>query len=170
MEHKKRLSETTTTELRRALGAFATGVTVVTTIDAQGQPVGLTANSFTSVSMEPPLVLFCLKNGSASLKAFTNDTAFAINVLSHEQRQISQRFASKVDDRFAMTPWETWSLGVPILQDTVASFECESYAVYEGGDHQIIVGRIRQSYFNPQRQPLMYVKGGYHTHQEEVAA
>ncbi|MBR9909303.1 MAG: alpha/beta fold hydrolase [Gammaproteobacteria bacterium] len=158
-----RTAQVNTLALRRAFGAFATGVTVVTTTDANGKPVGLTANSFTSVSMEPPLLLFCLKNDSANLDTFRHSDCFAINILSHDQQDISRRFASKVEDRFALTPWETWSLNVPILQDTIASFECEKYAIYDGGDHQIFVGRIHQAFLNAQRQPLMYVKGGYHT-------
>lgn len=149
--------------LRRAFGAFPTGITVVTTTDTDNNPVGLTANSFTSVSIEPPLLLFCLKNDSANLKIFMESDVFAVNILSSDQQAASQCFASKVDDRFASIPWETWSLNVPILQDTVASFECEKYAVYDGGDHQIFVGRIHQSYLSPQRQPLMYVNGRYHT-------
>lgn len=147
--------------LRRALGAFATGVTVITTTDASGRPVGLTANSFTSVSMDPPLVLFCLDKRSASLNAFERSEAFAINVLSSQQQDISRRFASRAEDRFAATPWETWELKVPIIQNAAASIECEKHSVVDAGDHLIFLGRIHHTWLDPQRAPLLYFQGGY---------
>jgi len=148
--------------LRRTLGAFATGVTVITTTDEHGKPVGFTANSFTSVSLDPPLVLFCLDKRSASLDIFEKSQAFGINVLNADQQDISQRFASRNEDRFADTPWEMWELKVPIIQNTAASFECAKHHVVDAGDHLIFLGRVHHSWLDSQRSPLLYFQGNYH--------
>lgn len=147
--------------LRRVFGAFATGVTVVTTVDRSGRPIGLTANSFTSVSLNPPLILFCLDKGSSNLSAFEEGSAFAVNILDAEQQALSARFVSKQEDRFASVPWETWDLQVPILQGVAANLECERHAVIDAGDHRIFIGRVRHTWFDPQRAPLLYFQGGY---------
>lgn len=147
--------------LRQALGCFCTGVTVVTTKDADGRMVGLTANSFTSVSLDPPLVLFCLDHRAASLPAFESSPAFAINVLHIGQQDISTRFVTKNIDRWADTPWEQWDTGVPIIQDAIASFECEKQQAIQAGDHCIFIGRVRRVWFDPSRDPLLYFQGKY---------
>lgn len=147
--------------LRDALGCFATGVTVVTTLAPDGTPVGLTANSFTSVSLDPPLLLVCLHNNAASLPAFLAADHFAVNVLHIGQQPVSGRFATRGEDRFAATPCEEWESRVPIIRHSLASFECARHAVHEGGDHQILVGRVLRVRFEPRRDPLLYFRGRY---------
>ncbi|OYV26938.1 MAG: flavin reductase [Acidocella sp. 20-63-7] len=147
--------------LRDALGCFATGVTVVTALSPEGTPVGLTANSFTSVSLDPPLLLVCLANAIHSLHAFETAAGFAVNVLHIGQQPVSTRFASKGEDRFAATAWERWSTGAPIISGALASFECERHAMYDGGDHQILVGRVIRVRYEPRRDPLLYFRGKY---------
>lgn len=147
--------------LRDALGCFATGVTVLTTRAADGKPVGLTANSFTSVSLDPPLLLVCLANGAGSLPAFLTAEHFTVNVLHIGQQPVSGRFASKVEDRFAETDWEEWEGKVPIIRHSLASFECARHEVYDGGDHKILVGRVTRVRFEPQRDPLLFFRGKY---------
>jgi len=147
--------------LRDALGCFATGVTVVTTLGPTGNPVGLTANSFTSVSLDPPLLLVCLATAVGSLPAFVAASHFAVNVLHNGQQPVSGRFASKGEDRFAATDWERWDSGVPIISSSLASFECAREAMHEAGDHLILVGRVNRVRFEPRRDPLLYFRGRY---------
>ena len=147
--------------LRDALGCFGTGITVVTTIDESGQPVGLTANSFTSVSLDPPLLLVCLARTAGSLPAFEAAESFGVNVLHIGQQPISARFARRDEDRFAGTPWESWDAGIPILKNSLASFECARHALYDGGDHVILVGRVLRVRFEPRRDPLLFFRGKY---------
>ena len=147
--------------LRDALGCFATGVTVVTTLAPDGSPVGLTANSFTSVSLDPPLLLVCLANSAGSLPAFLSAEHFAVNVLHIGQQPISGRFASKVEDRFAQTDTNVWDSGVPIVRHALAAFECTREAVHDAGDHKILVGRVLRVQFEPRRDPLLFFRGRY---------
>lgn len=147
--------------LRDALGCFATGVTVVTTLAQDGTPVGLTANSFTSVSLDPPLLLVCLGNYAGSLPAFEAADNFAVNVLHIGQQPISGRFASKVEDRFAQTDTDVWDSGVPIVRHALAAFECTKEAMYEAGDHKILIGRVQRVQFEPRRDPLLFFRGRY---------
>lgn len=156
-------------QFRDALGCFATGVTIVTGRAADGRPVGLTANSFTSVSLAPPLVLFCLDRRAESLPAFTQGRHFAINVLRADQEHLSTRFANPTIDRFADLAVETWETGCPILSDTLVSLECDLHASHDGGDHLILVGLVRglrssepeRPPQRPGRGPLLYYRGGY---------
>ena len=147
--------------LRDALGCFGTGVTVVTTIDAAGRPIGLTANSFTSVSLDPPLLLVCIARNAGSAPAFEAASDFAVNVLHIGQQPISARFARREEDRFAATPWEAWDTGAPIIKESLASFECAREAVHDGGDHLILVGRVLRVRFEPRRDPLFFFRGKY---------
>ena len=110
-------------ELRKALGSFVTGVTVATTIDAEGRPRGLTANSFTSVSLDPPLVLVCVGSSAASHSAFHGCARFAVNVLSQKQQEASMLFASKAPDKFQRTAWRPGTGGMPILHDALGWFQ-----------------------------------------------
>ena len=144
-----------------ALGCFSTGITVVTTLGLDGSKVGLTANSFTSLSLDPPLLLVCLANSATSKPAFEAFEYFAINVLHIGQQPIAGRFASRGEDRFASTPHEIWNTGVPILSNSLASFECARHAIYDGGDHSILVGRVLNARFEPRRDPLLYFRGKY---------
>jgi flavin reductase (DIM6/NTAB) family NADH-FMN oxidoreductase RutF len=156
-------SENDERNLRDALGCFGTGVTVVTTLNAAGAPVGLTANSFTSVSLEPKLLLVCLAKTSSSLSAFVSAEHFSINVLHVGQESISDRFARPGADRFAQTTWESGSTGVPLISDSLVNFECEKHAMYDGGDHEILIGRVRDMQYAPERgDPLLYFRGKYH--------
>lgn len=147
--------------LRKALGCFATGVTVVTTRNSDGQPVGLTANSFSSVSLSPPLLLVCLDKGLNSLPAFHASDSFAVNVLHIGQQPVSNLFATRVENRFASIDWETWECDVPVICDSLASFECRKQAEIDQGDHIIYVGEVIRARFDPRRDPLLYFGGSY---------
>jgi len=147
--------------LRDALGCFATGVTVVTTLDEDGQPVGLTANSFTSVSLEPPLLLVCIAKSAGSLAAMEAAEQFAVNVLHIGQQPTSNLFAKSGEDRFAATPWSRGHNGAPLLSGALANFECRRHALHDGGDHVILVGEVVRARFEPRRDPLLYFRGKY---------
>lgn len=127
---------------RDALGTFATGVTIVTTINSAGKPVGVTASSFNSVSLDPPLILWSLAKDSLSREAFSGSGHFAIHVLAASQEALSNRFARRGDDKFADTPWRAGVIGSPIFTDYAALFECRLRHEYEGGDHVILVGEV----------------------------
>tara|TARA_R110000824_G_scaffold66431_9_gene172418 strand:+ start:4509 stop:5735 length:1227 start_codon:yes stop_codon:yes gene_type:complete len=146
---------------RDALGCFATGVTVVTAIGPDGVPIGLTANSFTSVSLDPPLLLVCIANNAGSAPALREAKRFAVNVLQIGQQPTSNRFAGKGEDRFAATPWEVGEYGTPVLTGSLSSFECERQDIHDGGDHFILVGRVLKAIFEPRRDPLLYFRGKY---------
>jgi len=147
--------------LRDALGCFATGVTVVTTFEANGDPVGLTANSFTSVSLDPPLLLVCIARSSASLKALETAGHFAVNVLHIGQQPASQLFAQPGQNRFKNTPWKRGAHDAPLLSNALASFECRRHQLHDGGDHIILVGEVLRATFDPRRDPLLYFRGKY---------
>lgn len=147
--------------LRDAFGCFATGVTVVTTFDDQGGPVGLTANSFTSVSLDPPLLLFCLDKRSRRARAFRHAKGFAVNVLHAGQEAVSATFARlEGGEGLGDVAWERWG-GAPVLTDAMAVFACRAEATYEGGDHDILVGRVEHLRFDPMQDPLIYFQGRY---------
>lgn len=147
--------------LRDALGCFATGVTIVTCIDPDGQPVGLTANSFTSVSLDPPLLLVCVHKRARCAPALFAARHFAVNVLQTGQQPASIRFATRSGDRFGTTPWSTGETGAPVLMDSLGVFECEQNALHEGGDHHILVGKVVRANFDPNLDPLLYFRGRY---------
>lgn len=146
---------------RDALGCFATGVTVVTAMCPDGTPVGLTANSFTSVSLDPPLLLVCIANSAGSAPFLRKADRFAVNVLQIGQQPTSNRFAGKGEDRFGATPWMVGEFGTPVLTGSLSSFECAREAVHDGGDHFILVGRVLKAIFEPRRDPLLYFRGKY---------
>lgn len=148
---------------RNALGCFATGVTVVTTVTDAGEPVGLTANSFSSVSLDPPLVLFCLDRASHNLGAFRAAGRFAVNVLGDDQRDLSVRFSTTIGDRWDGVVWERWETGAPVLNGCLAALDCETEAIHEGGDHVIIVGRVQRLAATTDGKPLLYFRGNYAT-------
>ncbi len=149
------------TSFRDALGRFATGVTIVTGIAENGSGMGITVNSFASVSLDPPLVLFCIGLSAPSCNAFASGDAFALNVLSQEQEALSNNFATPLDDKFKGIEFDTWELGCPILKDCLANMECRKEAVYEGGDHKIIVGRVEKLAIFDAGHPLLYFQGKY---------
>jgi flavin reductase (DIM6/NTAB) family NADH-FMN oxidoreductase RutF len=147
--------------LRDALGCFATGVTVVTCVGPDGEPAGLTVNSFTSVSLEPPLLLVCIHKKAATAGALITAEHFAINVLQTGQQPASIRFSTRHDDRFGETPWSRGENGAPILKESLSVFECERFAVYDGGDHHILVGRVIKARFDEGLDPLLFFRGRY---------
>jgi len=146
-------------DLRQALGKFATGVTVVTCHGAKG-PCGITANSFSSVSLEPPLVLWNIAKVSHSLRAYLDAEYFAINVLAAGQQELSSHFAQSDHTVFNGIDYDTSDRGVPLLSDSVARFECRTHQVHDCGDHYIIVGEV-DSYRSNEREPLLFYNGQY---------
>ena len=147
-------------ELRNALSTFATGVTVVTCKDAEGTPVGATASSFNSVSMDPPLVLWSVTKSIHSANAFINAEEFVINVLGSDQTEISNGFARSGEDKFAGVDTEAGIGGVPMLKDCVTRFQCKTWATYDGGDHEIIVGEVVEM-DSSDKEGLVFYRGGY---------
>jgi flavin reductase (DIM6/NTAB) family NADH-FMN oxidoreductase RutF/DNA-binding MarR family transcriptional regulator len=148
-------------DFRRALSQFPTGVTVITTLDAEGNPVGVTASSFNSVSMDPTLVLWSIDKGAHSLSAFENAEHFAVNILNRDQVSTSNNFASRGEDKFANAAYSAGLGGAPILDDYAAQFECKTWAVYEGGDHLILVGEVLDYRYNDGAEPLVFARGSY---------
>ena len=147
--------------LRDALGCFATGVTVVTCLTPSGAPAGLTVNSFTSVSLDPPLLLVCLAKYAASAGPLIAASCFAVNVLQTGQQPASIRFSTRDEDRFGTTPWSCGEGGSPVLSDSLGVFECERYGVHDGGDHHILVGQVVKASFDASLDPLLYFRGRY---------
>jgi len=147
-------------KLRQALGTFATGVTVATTIDTDGNPRGFTANSFTSVSLEPPLILICLANEAVGCQVFTSADRFCVNVLAEDQQHISAVFASPAEDRFEGVEWHAGNNGCPVIDGAISWFECERFNVIDAGDHTILIGRVTE-YETSSRSPLIYCGGSY---------
>jgi flavin reductase (DIM6/NTAB) family NADH-FMN oxidoreductase RutF len=147
--------------LRNTLGRFATGVTIVTAIDADGQPIGLTVNSFSAVSLDPALVLWCLDNSSHNLEAFRHASHHAVNVLAAGQVDLSNRFATWPIDRFAALRWHAGAGGAPLLEGCCASFEVANENCHAGGDHTIFVGRVVNFSETPGLDPLLFHAGQY---------
>lgn len=147
-------------DLRRAFGNFATGVTIVTTLDADGQACGFTANSFTSVSIDPPLLLVNIAKSAYGCEVFTHAAGFAVNILARAQRELSNRFASAGTDKFAGTTWRQEVTGAPILDGVVAWFDCDNFQQVEAGDHIVLIGRIRR-YAHNTDAPLGFCRGAY---------
>jgi flavin reductase (DIM6/NTAB) family NADH-FMN oxidoreductase RutF len=152
-----------TPDFRAALGMFATGVTIVTARGADGTLVGLTANSFNSVSLRPPLVLWSLARKAGSMRAFERGSHYAINILAAEQHALAERFAGKAVDRFADLAFREGSGGAPILEGAAAVFECFNRSRYEEGDHVIFVGEVERCTWRTGAQPLIFHGGRYFT-------
>ena len=144
---------------RRALGNFATGVTIMTAAVA-GKRVGVTANSFNSVSLEPALILWSIDKRSASHEVFTAASHFAVNILAADQIDLSNQFARPSDDRFAGIEFEEGAGGAPLLSDCAARFQCELYQQVDGGDHWILIGKV-VAFDDFGRAPLLYHQGVY---------
>jgi flavin reductase (DIM6/NTAB) family NADH-FMN oxidoreductase RutF len=149
--------------MRAALGLFATGVTIVTTRALDGTLVGLTANSFNSVSLTPPLVLWSLGLKSGALQTFLQAKHYAIHVLSVEQQALAERFASKSEDRFAELDFKNGHGDVPIIPGCAAVFECTSRSQYHEGDHVILVGEVIACQHDATRSPLLFHGGKFYT-------
>lgn len=150
-------------DFRSALGLFATGVTIVTGRAADGSPVGLTANSFNSVSMSPPLVLWSLSRQAGSMSAFAAGSHYAIHILAAEQRELAERFASKGLDRFAGLEWREGAGGAPLIDGAAAVLECHNRSRYEEGDHVIFVGEVEQCRYRQDASPLIFHGGRFYT-------
>lgn len=146
--------------LRAAFGAFLTGVTVVTTTDAQGRPIGFTANSFASVSLDPPLLLVCLAKRSYNYAVVTGAAGFAVNILGEDQEAVSNTFARPSEDRFAGVAWENGPQGSPVLDGAAAWFDCATHEIVEAGDHAILIGEIR-AFADAGANGLGYARGAY---------
>ncbi|MBN8629290.1 MAG: flavin reductase family protein [Rhodobacterales bacterium] len=146
--------------LRQAFGSFATGITVVTACDRHGNPVGFTANSFASVSLDPPLLLVCPSLTSSNIETFRNAASFAVNVLGAHQEEISRRFAAPVDDRFAGLHWTKGPQGQPLLDDCAGWFACSRHQVIDAGDHLVLVGKVEDC-GNMAHPPLLFHRGQY---------
>ncbi|MBD60190.1 MAG: nitrilotriacetate monooxygenase [Citromicrobium sp.] len=145
---------------RDALGTFVTGVTIVTTYDEEGQPAGLTANSFNSVSLDPPMVLWSLSLGSRNLPVFRTAKAWAVHVLAADQQDLSNRFASRGADKFGDLDCGDGPEGAPRIEGCAARFGCEAKFEYEGGDHAIFLGEVIDFERTP-AEPLIYHGGRY---------
>jgi flavin reductase (DIM6/NTAB) family NADH-FMN oxidoreductase RutF len=150
-------------DFRAALGQFATGVTIVTACDAEGRLVGLTANSFNSVSLSPPLVLWSLARHSTSMPGFLSARNYAINVLAADQRPLAERFARKGIDRFDGAPWRPGLTGVPVIDGAVAVFECAHRSQHDEGDHVIFVGQVNHCRRRIGAKPLVFHGGRFFT-------
>lgn len=145
---------------RAVLGRFASGVTIVTTTDADGRDQGMTVSAFSSLSLNPPLILVCLDHSASVWPAFSTAGHFAINILSASQEALSRRFASKEGDRFDGVGFTRAASGVALLDDTLASIECSVTTRVTQGDHAILIGNV-ESGTTRDLQPLLYYRGGY---------
>ena len=147
---------------RAVLGRFASGITVVTTCDTNGTPHGMTVSAFSSLSLDPPLVLVCVANDATMGPVLASSSSFAVNVLNEAQESLSRRFAGKVDDRFAGVGYREGKLGDPLLDDVLACMQCRIVARHPAGDHLIVVGQVEQADAY-EGKPLLYYRGGYAT-------
>jgi flavin reductase (DIM6/NTAB) family NADH-FMN oxidoreductase RutF len=147
-------------EFRHVVGHFASGVTVITTWDAEGRPTGLTANAFTSVSLDPPLVLVCVDHKAQSYPAIQASGRFAVNILATGQEALSKRFALSGGDKFDGIDWSKGPGGLPLLTGSLAFMECHTVHAYPGGDHTIFVGRV-EAVQAQAAEPLLYYRGKY---------
>jgi flavin reductase (DIM6/NTAB) family NADH-FMN oxidoreductase RutF len=156
-------------EFRRVLGQFATGVTIVTTRGKDGLPAGVTVNSFTSVSLKPPLVLWCLTRQSQSLSVFRKASHFAVNILAADQHALSRKFASGARDKFDGVEYEEGKAGVPLLKGVTARLICRKLRRLDGGDHDIFLGKVEE-YSRTDGKPLVFHSGRYHivTHHPDL--
>lgn len=155
--------EFTSRQLRDALGQFCSGITVITAIDAETEkPVGFACQSFSALSLEPPLIFFSPMKTSGSWKVIEKAGKFAVNILSEEQEGVSSVFGRRGDDKFAEISWTTSNLGSPIIDDVMASFDCTIEQVMDGGDHWIVLGRVHHiGDIDKSDRPLLFYRGGY---------
>ena len=149
-------------EFRKALGMFATGVTIVTARAEDGTLIGLTANSFNSVSLAPPLVLWSLSRAAGSLAAFSTGSHYAINILSADQQDLARQFSHRGIDRFAGVRFTAGAGGAPLLEGAAATFECFNRSRYEEGDHVIFVGEVERCAHRAGASPLLYHGGKFY--------
>lgn len=149
-----------TSDYRQALGTFATGVAVITASTKNGEPAGVTANSFTSVSLDPPLILWCLASASDSLKIFQDATHFAVNILASDQKAMSTHFAKRMENKFAKIPFVAGLGGAPLLDDCMTRLQCSSREQYQVGDHWVFVGEV-ENFESTSKEALLFHLGNY---------
>ena len=147
-------------DFRRVLGHFATGVTILTTTDAEARPTGLTVSAFCSVSLDPPQILVCVDHKSQSYPALRDGIAFAVNILGAEHESVSRRFATTRLDKFDGVAWSRGALGVPLIDGALAHLECRTVSRHVEGDHTILVGLVEDAR-NGAGEPLLYYRGKY---------
>lgn len=147
-------------DFRNALGTYGTGVTIITATAADGKPYGITCNSFASVSLNPPLVLWSLGVYSSSLTVFQNASHFTVHVLGTSQQALANKFARSSEDKFAGVDWSPGLGNAPVLADNVANFQCRSVNRYYGGDHVIFLGAVEAYAYNAS-EPLLFARGTY---------
>ena len=152
-----------TLEFRASLAMFATGVTIVTARTASGALIGLTANSFNSLSLDPPLVLWSLAQAAGSMLALSTGTHYAINVLAADQKALAERFASRRDDRWAGVAYTDGASGAPLITGAAATFECFNRSRHEEGDHVIFVGEVERCSHQSGAAPLLFHGGRFYT-------
>ena len=146
---------------RNSLGLFATGVCVVTALTPEGEPIGLTINSFSSVSLNPPLILWSLDRGSDTMPVFDAAASFTVNVLGDDAQEMSQRLSRKGQHRLHDGEWTPGATGAPVLAAAIAHFDCVETARYDGGDHVILVGEVKAHAHKDGAHPLLYYRGRY---------
>lgn len=146
--------------LRQAFGTFVTGITVITTVDAEGHPRGMTANSFSSVSLDPPLLLVCVGKSALSHDAFAATDRFAVNLLHEDQVHVSNTFASKSAEKFGTVNHDVVHTGAPVLADSLTWFDCSVHQRVEAGDHIVLIGQVRAFGTSP-KKPLCFCRGRY---------
>ncbi len=149
-------------DLRNAFGSFTTGVTVIITREANGTPRGFTANSFTSVSLDPPMLLICIAKSAHSLLEFKRCSHFSVNILSEDQREISGLFASKKKEKFKLVDWHSGFSDIPLISGAIATFVCRRERIVNAGDHDVLIGEVKD-YTTTPGAPLGYFKGSYFT-------
>jgi flavin reductase (DIM6/NTAB) family NADH-FMN oxidoreductase RutF len=148
-------------DFRRAMGCFATGITIVSTLAPGGARIGLTVNSFSSVSLDPPLVSFCLARSASRYAEFMATDHYAVNVVGAAQQAFSSKFARTGEGDWGDLPMETWETGAPILPGAIANIECTVHDRFDAGDHVIMVGRVLRLRTDPDVPPLLYYQGAY---------
>lgn len=154
-------TEDFTRQLRDAFGCFASGVTVVTLRDASGEPTGITVNSFSSLSLDPPLLMFSVGSQQVSCRWFEAEEHFAVNVLAAHQESVAWQFARPLKDKFSGVPQREGANGLPVIEGALASFECRKWRILEGGDHMIVIGEIT-GFSADGGDPLLFFRGAMH--------
>ena len=154
------VAQSDTRELRRVFGAFPSGVTALA-VEQDGQPVGIAASSFTSVSLEPPLVSFTVDRGARSWPSIEAAGAFCVNLLAHDQVQLCRRFSSRETAKFRALSWRSAGSGSPVIDGVVAWIDCDTERVLEAGDHHLVIGRVRELDVARTVPPLLFYRGGY---------
>jgi flavin reductase (DIM6/NTAB) family NADH-FMN oxidoreductase RutF len=156
------LTEIDTWNYRRTCAQFTTGITVVTTLDSHGHPHGMTVNSFSSVSLDPPLVLVSIDLKNAILGHFISSSWFAINILAEHQEELSRRFSSPSENRFIDVSWHAGPSGTPLLDGVLAQLECSVVRTFEVGDHTVLIGEVRRAGYT-EGKPLVFFDSAYRT-------